>query len=118
MFKYYNANPNGDEIGDCVIRAISLALDIDYYKVIDLLYKNSNYFNCDIIVRDCYGIFLDKNYPRIKSSNKTVEEVAEDFKNNILVIRIEGHLTCSMYGVIYDIWDTSDEEVDIFWVIE
>jgi hypothetical protein len=118
MFKYYNANPNGEEIGDCVIRAISLALDIDYYKVIDLLYKNSNFFNCVMLVRDCYGMFLNKYYPRIKSNNKTVEEVANDFKNNILIIRIEGHLTCSIYGTIYDIWDTSNEEVDLFWVVE
>lgn len=118
MFIYYNANPDGERVGDCVIRAISLALDIDYYDVIDILYKNSNYFNCDMLVRDCYGTFLDKYFPRIKTENKTVEEVAKDFKNNILVIRIEGHLTASLYSDVIDTWDTREELVDVFWIIK
>lgn len=120
MFIYYNVNPNGEHKGDCVIRAISLALDIDYYEVIELLDKVSNYFNCDILVKDCYSKLLNEDFklPKIKSYEKTVQEVAYDFRNNILVLRINEHLTCAMYGDIYDIWDCSDEIVDVFWVVK
>lgn len=118
MFVYYNANPKGENIGDCVIRAISLALNLDYYKVIDLLYKTSDYFNCDMLVRDCYGSFLDNHFPKvIPNAPKTVDEIAKDFEYNTLLIRIEGHLTCAMNSDIYDTWDTRDELVDMFWII-
>lgn len=120
MYIYYNVNPKVDHIGDCVIRAISLALNINYDEVIYLLNKVSNYFNCDMLIKDCYGKLLTEELklPIIKTTNKTVKEVAEDFKNNILLVRVDGHLTCVKYGDIYDIWDCSDELVDIFWVVE
>ena len=54
MFIYYNANPKNEKVGDCVVRAISLALDIDYDIVVKLLINNSKYFNCDLLVKDCY----------------------------------------------------------------
>lgn len=119
MFKYFNVNPDGEHTGDCVIRAIALALDLDYYEVIHLLDKISNYFNCDILVKDCYKKLLNEEFklPMIKVNNKTVEEVVNDFRNNILILRIDGHLTCAKYGNIYDIWDCSQELVDVFWVI-
>jgi len=119
MFVYYNANPKGENIGDCVIRAISLALNINYYDVIDILYKNSNYFNCDMLVRDCYGNFLSKHFPKIiPNKEKAVKDVANDFKDKTLVIRIEKHLTTSISGKIYDTWDCSNEIVDMFWIID
>lgn len=108
-----------EHIGDCVIRAISTALGIEYYKVLNMLYINSNYFNCDMLVKDCYKkIFEDYGLieytPKIE---KTVREVAEDFKDDILIIRIESHLTTSLYGNVYDVWDCSNEIVDTFWVV-
>ena len=120
MYIYFNVNPNGEHTGDCVIRAIALALDLDYYEVLYLLDKTSNYFNCDMLVKDCYKKLLTDDFkcPMIKTDNKTVAEVADDFKNNILILRIDGHLTCAKYGNIYDIWDCSNELVDIFWIVE
>lgn len=119
MFVYYNANPNNEKIGDCVVRAISTALGIEYYKVLDMLYNNSNYFNCDMLVKDCYKKIFDdygliEYTPNVK---KTVREVANDFKDDILIIRIPGHLTVSVYNCVMDVWDCSDETVDTFWVV-
>lgn len=119
MFVYHNSNPKGLETSDCVIRAISYALDIDYYEVINMLIENSNYFNCDALVKSCYGtlLSLDFGLEQYWGMGKTVEEVANDFSDSKVIMRIKGHLTCSKYGVVYDIWDTSDEIVDTFWVV-
>lgn len=117
MFIYYNANPKNEITGDCVVRAISLALHKNYEDVINMLYESSNFFNCDMLVKDCYGKLLTQ-YDKVKPYNKTVKEISESYPYNILLIRIEGHLTCSMYGDIYDIWDCSNELVDCFWIIK
>ena len=119
MFVYYNRNPDGLIEQDCVVRAISTALGIEYYKVLDMLYKNSNYFNCDMLVKDCYKkIFDDYGLTQITpNKKKSVRDVANDFKDDILIIRIPNHLSVSLYGDIYDTWDCSNEIVDTFWVV-
>ena len=33
MYNYYNPNPKGNKVGDCVIRAISKALDMSWEDV-------------------------------------------------------------------------------------
>lgn len=118
MFVYYNINPDGESTGDCVIRAISLALGMDYYDAIYNLLKSSNYFNCDMLVKECYSNMLDDlGFAKYYGNGRTVKEVAEDFYHDKLLIRIDGHLTCALYGDIYDTWNPSGEIVDIFWVI-
>ena len=119
MFKYLNINPDGETTGDCVIRAISLALGSNYYDTIDELIKTSNYFNCDMLVKECYSNMLDSlGFKKYYGMGRTVKEVAEDFFDKKLLIRIPSHLTVSLYSDIYDIWNTSNEPVDIFWIIE
>ena len=120
MFRYYNNNPNKEIKGDCVIRAISLALGMNYYKIQKQLIENSKFFNCDVIVKDCYKILLEEEYglKGIEANNRTVEELLKDFPDNILIIRVPEHLTCSIYGTIYDIWDVSKEKVDMFWIVK
>lgn len=119
MYKYYNRNPNNEIIGDCVVRAISTALDIGYYNVENMLIETSDYFNCDMLVKDCYGLLLEKKFrlPKINGKGRTVEEIVKQFPNNIIILRVNEHLTCAKYGIIYDIWDTSNEIVDVFWII-
>lgn len=120
-FVYYNANPNKQEIGDCVIRAISLALNLDYYEVVNILFNNSNFFNCDMLVRECYEKTLENEFhlERVRPlTYKTVEDVAKEFDDSVILIRIKGHLTCAMYGKIYDTWDCSEGQVDVFWVVK
>ena len=121
MFIYYNANPTKAIEPDCVIRALSFALDEDYYEIINILLNNSNYFNCDMLVRDCYAIALRDLFglPQYDGRGRTVKEIAESYIGNKTIMRIDGHVTASNYnGDIVDIWDTSDEIVDCFWVVE
>lgn len=119
MYIYYNMNPEGKTIGDCVIRAISLALGIEYYEVIEMLYRYSDNNECDMLSKDCYGGMLGDNFkiPRFTAKNATVKQVAEDFKDNILIIRVNQHLTTSIKGDIYDIWNPENEKVDCFWIV-
>ena len=119
MFIYYNHNPNGYHIPDCVIRAISTALGITYFEAIKKLKVNSDLYNCDELCVCCYEKLLDYdfNLPHYKSNGETAATIAEDFPDDILLLRMDGHLSCSMFGDIVDIWDCSDEIITDFWIV-
>ena len=121
MYKYYNQNPNGYHIPDCVIRAISLAMNISYYDVISMLHINGEELKCDMLNVRCYEKLLDYdfNLPHMELNKpKTAAEVADDFPNNILLLRMPGHLSCSVYSVIHDIFDCSSEFITDFWIVK
>ena len=120
MYRYYNQNPNGYHIPDCGIRAISLAMGISYYEVISLLHLNAERYNCDELCVCCYEKLLDFDFdlPHYYGNGNTAQEVALDFPENILLLRMSGHLSCSIWGEIWDIWDCSDEIITDFWIVD
>ena len=98
-YKFYNANPLGKIEQDCVCRAISTCLEMPYQSIEEKLELIGELFECEELCVCCY------------------QEIAQEFCNNRVIIRIDGHLTCSLYGIVYDIWDCTDEKADIFWLI-
>lgn len=119
-YKFYNINPLGNIEQDCVCRAISLATEIPYKKIEKKLELIGKIFECEALCVCCYHHLLEKVFGlKQKFANaKTVREISKEFSNKRLLIRIDGHLTCSLYGTIYDIWDCSKEKADIFWIVE
>lgn len=120
MFQYYNANINGYHIPDCVTRAISTATGYSYYDTIIMLKQNGSICMCDELNVRCYEKLLDYdfNLPHYIGQGFTANKIAEDFPNNVLLLRMDGHLSVSLYGVIYDIWDCSQEIVTDFWIVK
>lgn len=120
MYHFYNVEPNKERLGDCVIRAITLALGIPYHYVVELLYQNGLDYECDEICMDCYGMMLDNfdlEHFRVRTQ-KTVKEVSQDFYDSIVLIRTNGHLTVSMFGTVVDIWDCTEEYVTDIWLVD
>lgn len=120
MFIYYNVNPKGERIGDCVVRAISLALNIDYNIIEKELINISLLYNCDMLNKCCYNILLEDKYKlkRYKARSTKVKDLLQKFPDKTLIIRIDEHLTCAINGVVYDIWNPLEEYVDMFWIKE
>ena len=120
MFIYYNAEPAGELLSDCVIRAISNALEIPYYEVVDMLYSNGSFRECDAICIDCYSKLLthDLKLDHYVGHYTPVETIAEDFSDSVVLIRIPGHLTCAKFGKVYDTWDCTAELCTDFWVVK
>lgn len=119
MFKYLNANPDNCKEPDCVIRAISLALRIPYNVVLRMLNENGDIYTCDDLCVMCYSKLLSDRFGLTSKNGRrrTIGEVAEEYCDDVLIIRTNGHLTCSIYGDVYDIWDCRGETCDIFWVV-
>lgn len=117
MYQYYNAEPNGEHLEDCVIRAISLALQLPYSQIVKMLNKNGSQNECEEVCLDCYEKMLeDLGFQKELAHNERVKDIAN--KASVVLIRITGHLTCAIDGVIFDIWDCSDKQADCYWVID
>lgn len=119
MFRYYNNNPLSLEEADCVTRAISLASGYSYAEIQDKLYHMSRLLDCEELCVCCYKHLLDDIfcYPRLRTKDMTVGEIADEYPEGILLVRIEGHLTCIIDGIIRDLWDCSDYFADIIWKV-
>ena len=118
-YTYYNRNPQNMHKSDCVCRAISTAMDMDYYEVEDLLYKNSKYQSCDTLTKSCYRNLLEKEFGLQShyGRGRTVREIAYRYPHNRVIMRVYGHLTTSVNGECLDTFDCTDEIVDEYWVI-
>ena len=119
-FMHYNANPWGLDEEDCVTRAISAALGIKYVSVGNLLELIAEYNRCDKLCICCYHKLLEDIFGLTIEycRGETVGEIAVAHPGHKLLIRINGHLTCSMYGVVIDTWDCTDEPADCYWIVE
>jgi hypothetical protein len=119
-YEYYNHNPEGERISDCVSRAIGTATGLSYKTVNRLLSKTAENFECDKLCVCCYKHLLSQLFGYEKYNCKPgvlVKDVLKDFNDCTLIIRIAGHLTCAKNGVILDTWNCSDYEVDCFWIV-
>ena len=115
MYSYYNANPYKIRVGDCVIRAISKALNqtwedtyidltIQGYLMGDLLssnavwgaYLKSKGFTRDIISNDCPECY-------------TIEDFCNEHPQGIFIIGTGTHAVCVEDGCVFDTWNSSGE---------
>jgi hypothetical protein len=117
-YEFLNVNPLGFKEKDCVCRAISQALQEDYYLIAHKLELVGELFECTALCVCCYKFLLDNVYglTRIEEyKGMTVEEFANKFPKGKYIIRVDQHLTTIQDGTILDIWDCSKEIVDIVW---
>ncbi len=117
---YYNRRPDGQHLQDCVCRAISTATGLNYEAIEKLLTLTAERYECEKLCVCCYHNLLEKlfNYPCIICKNKeTVEDLSKKYPYHKVIIRVQGHLTCAIFGNILDIWDCSNEIVDCYWIV-
>lgn len=115
MYKHFSNNPCGKSIGDCAVRAISVALDTDWYDAFDLLTKEALTM-CDMPSADAvWGSVLRQNgftrsiltsrYP----DSYSAADFCADHPTGIYVLAFGGHVATIRDGVLYDSWDSSAE---------
>lgn len=77
-------------------------------------------FDCPKLCLCCYKHLLDYVYQldRIEEvQGMTIEEFANLYNKGTYIVRVEGHCTCVINGIIYDIWDCRDQIIDVVWVV-
>lgn len=74
MYKYMNMNPEGNQVEDCTIRAISVAEGISWDKAYDKLSDSAR--NMGLMMNSVEAIeeYLDERYIRVPIYEETVGE--------------------------------------------
>ena len=118
MYKFHNNNALGLFENDCTIRAISTATgntwDDTYKHLSNVARLNGTMMDDRDFIRD----YLDSRYERLNNIPLYVGEVAGAYPDNILLITMNGHITCAKYGVIYDSFDCRDRLAEYCWIVK
>ena len=121
MWINYNPNPVGRKVGDCAVRAIAAALDIDWETAYSLI-AAAGYSMGDMPSSDSvWGAVLRQNgfyrkaVPNTCPECYTAEDFAEDHPHGTYVLAFGGHVATIKDGDIYDSWDSSKEVPQYFW---
>lgn len=123
FFKEFNAHPKGLKTGDCVVRAIATATDKDYLEVRRNLNhtRNDRGFTSYKDTKFLYDYLKDyerilfkseKGKPRIKGT-----DFCKLYSKGKYIIKMAGHITCCINGVILDTWDCTYRTVYTAWKI-
>ena len=94
MYKYYNANSQGNFVNDCVIRAVSVAENMsweDTYDDLSRIAKKNGILLDDV---DFVDPLLDYRYSRIPLKYETfVGDFIASHPRGIYLITMLGHIT-------------------------
>lgn len=118
MYKFHNNNSLGLFENDCTVRSLSTATgkswDDTYIHLSNIARLNGTMMDD----RDFIIEYLDNRYDRIHDIPRTVGEVAGTYPDNILLITMRGHITCSRYGIVYDSFDCRNRVAEYCWKVK
>lgn len=69
----------------------------------------------------CYDSLLEDyfGYKRHNCNyNHTVQEIADMYYNDTVLMRTNGHLTIAVNGELIDVFDCTQSLVDIYWIVK
>lgn len=120
MYKYYNPNPKGKQVGDCTVRALTKALNKsweDAYSGISV----QGFVAFDMpSANSVWGSYLRQNgfqrkiIPDSCPDCYTVKDFCREHPKGTFVVALHGHVVAVQDGDYYDSWD-SGEETPIYY---
>lgn len=121
MYREYNNNPTGRRVGDCAVRAVSLALDKDWettYLMIALaglqmgdMPSSNSVWGAVLRKAGFYREMLPNTCPDCY----TVRDFCEEHREGVFVLGLEKNVVTAINGEYFDIWDSGDEPVLYYW---
>ena len=120
----FNPNPDGDYVGDCVIRAISKVTGNDWDGTYVLLAVMGFAMKDMPSANRVWGAYLrGQGFVRNVIPNTcpdcyTIRDFCEDYPNGTFLLATGTHVVAVVDGDYYDSWDSGDEVPIYFWVKE
>lgn len=124
MWIFANPNPQNKFVPDCVIRAVSIALDLSWFQVYDELAEIGR-LDADMPSHDpVWGHYLySKGFkpfllPATCPKCTTVNEFTKMYPKGTYIIGTGTHAIAVIDGNYYDSWDSGNEIPSFFWRIK
>ena len=120
-WKPFQNNPAGRNVGDCSVRAVSVALGVDWETAFAMIAANAFQMGDVISANSSWGSVLRqhgfKRYiiPNTCPDCYTAEQFAEDHPDGIYVLGFGNHTATVKDGMIWDSWDSSKEIPVYYW---
>lgn len=120
-YNYYNPNPNGSHLGDCVVRALMMALnetwDRAFLKLTVYAFNmkdmpSSNAVWQTLLQDNCFKKHL---LPSQYLTPYTVKNFCQDFPQGLYILATGSHVVAVKDGTYYDSWDSGDEVITYFF---
>ena len=117
-----NPNPEGKIVDDCVVRALSIALDTDWetvyakLSVLGLMYHDimtANYIWAKMLEENGFRKFI---IPDTCPNCYTIKQFAEDNPSGIYVLGTGQHAVVVKNGNYYDTFDSADYVPIYYWI--
>ena len=121
MWIKFNNNPTDRIVGDCAVRAVSKALDIDWEAAYSLIAKNGYLMGDMPSSNSVWGAvlrqngFYRKSIPNTCPDCYTAEDFCKDYPYGIYVLGFGTHVATVVNGNLYDSWDSSKEIPQYYW---
>lgn len=126
MWKFLNVHPEGKRVGDCVKRAITTVAKMDYhqvqlelnrYKKVTGCEKFNNTKNCNAYVEKVLHMVKISFPAEAGKERMNGERFCKAYPKGRYILRMAGHWTACIDGVIYDTWDCTDKCVYNAWML-
>lgn len=121
MWVKYNPNPTGRLVGDCSIRAIAKALNVDWDMAFDMVSHNAKLMGDMPSSDSVWGAVLRQHgFNKVAIPNTcpdcyTVEDFCKDNPYGVFVIGFGGHVATVIDGILYDSWNSSNLIPIYYW---
>lgn len=118
---YFNPNPSGKRVGDCVIRAVGKLTEQDW-ETTYLEIAMAGFELCDMpSSNSVWAAYLKrKGYrrrviPDTCSNCYTVRDFCRDYPHGRFLLATGSHVVAVVNGDYFDAWDSGDEVPVYFW---
>lgn len=121
MFTEWNPNPVGRRVGDCSVRAIAKALDVDWETAYAMIASNGFAMGDMPSSNSVWGAVLRQNgfkkqaIPNSCPDCYTFADFARDNPRGTFVLGTGSHVATVVDGNLYDSWNSSDEIPVFVW---
>ena len=124
MYRYYNPNPCGKAVGDCVIRAVSKIENISWEQAYISMCV-FGYIHCDMPSSNAvWAAYLkSRGYRQYAVPNNcpvcyTVKDFCREHPQGSFILGTGTHAIAVINGDYYDAWDSGDEVIDRYFTRE
>lgn len=124
MYVFFNNNPKGLKIGDCVVRAISAALNQPWERTyIDLCIEGFMFSDMPNSNAIWASYLRSKGFKRSVIPDTcpdcyTLSQFAREHPEGTYIVCTGSHVACIKNGRLLDTWDSSGETVAYYFTKE